>query len=79
MAHRTTTQPQAQQSERNAEPGDVPVVYRTRDVARLVGLHVSTIRRLDARGLLSPARTWAGHRRYTKEDVARLRQLAGLA
>ena len=55
-----------------------PSVFRTKDVARLSGLHASTIRRLDARGLLHPARTWAGHRRYTQADLIRIRALAGL-
>ena len=52
--------------------------YRTNDVARAVGVHPSTVRRFDKRGLLSPKRTWAGHRRYSAEDLARLRELVGL-
>jgi 2-hydroxychromene-2-carboxylate isomerase len=59
------------------EPG-ASLRYRTNDVARAVGIHPSTVRRFDKRGLLVPKRSWAGHRRYSPEDLVRLRELVGL-
>ncbi|MBI3768218.1 MAG: MerR family transcriptional regulator [Deltaproteobacteria bacterium] len=46
--------------------------------AERVGIHVSTVRRLEGRGLIQPRRDWAGHRRFTEADVERLRQLVGV-
>lgn len=45
---------------------------RIGDVARRVGIHPSTIRKFEQRGLLTPARDWAGQRRFTDKDVAAL-------
>lgn len=50
-------------------------LLRIGEVARLVGIHPSTVRNLEARGLLTPARDWAGQRRFGAKDVARLRSL----
>jgi hypothetical protein len=48
-------------------------------VVELSGLCANTIRRLEHRGLLHPARDWAGQRRFTDADVRRLQELAGTA
>lgn len=48
---------------------------RIGEVARLIGVHANTIRNLERRGLLHPARDWTGTRRFTEEDVATLRSL----
>ena len=37
-----------------------------------------TLRGLDRKGLLTPRRDWNGTRVYTPDDIARLRDLAGL-
>lgn len=48
---------------------------RIGEVAQLTGLHPNTIRRLEARGRLHPARDWTGTRRFTEADVQALRRL----
>lgn len=49
--------------------------YRINTVSRRLGVHSSTIKRLEARGLFTPSRDYAGHRRYAEHDVARLRKI----
>jgi DNA-binding transcriptional MerR regulator len=49
--------------------------HRIGEVARLVGVHPNTIRNLERRGLLHPARDWAGQRRFTEKDATTLRAL----
>jgi len=51
---------------------------RISQAARLTGLHTTTIRRLEERGLVRPRRDFAGHRRFSQKDIERLRQLVGL-
>ncbi len=46
---------------------------RIGDVARALGISRETICRLERRGVLTPRRDWAGHRRFTDADLARLR------
>jgi len=53
-------------------------LVRIGEVAEETGLHVSTIRRLEQRGLLHPRRDWAGHRRFSEAEVERLRRLLGI-
>jgi len=51
-------------------------LLRIGEVARQTGLHATTIRRLEQRGLLPPPRRdWAGHRRFAPDDLDRLRAL----
>jgi len=50
---------------------------RISQAAQGVGMHASTLRRLEKLGLITPRRTWAGHRRFSETDLARLRVLAG--
>ena len=49
-----------------------------REAARRAGLAPGTLRGLDRKGLLTPRRDWNGTRVYTPDDIARLRDLAGL-
>lgn len=42
-----------------------------------VECHPATIRRLEARGLISPRRTWSGRRIFTERDIRRLCELLG--
>lgn len=46
--------------------------------AELAGLHPQTLRIYERRGLLRPARTRGGDRRYSEADIARLRRIAEL-
>ena len=44
--------------------------YRTAEAARLLGIHPSTLRRWDEKGILRPSiRTPTGERRYTEADI----------
>ena len=44
--------------------------YRTAEAARLLGVHPSTLRRWDEKGILRPSiRTLTGERRYTEADL----------
>ena len=54
-------------------------IYVISVAAELTGMHPQTLRIYERRGLLNPARTAGGNRRYTDEDIARLRRIAELA
>lgn len=44
--------------------------YRIAEAARLLGVHPSTLRRWDEKGILRPSiRTPTGERRYTDDDI----------
>src|SRR3954454_25369534 len=47
--------------------------------AELAGMHPQTLRIYERKGLLEPARTAGGNRRYSDEDIDRLRRIAELA
>jgi MerR family transcriptional regulator/heat shock protein HspR len=47
--------------------------------AQLSGLHPQTLRGYEREGPVDPARTAGGTRRYSRNDVARLREICGLA
>lgn len=46
--------------------------------AQRAGMHPQTLRIYERRGLLQPARTRGGNRRYSDTDIARLRRIAEL-
>lgn len=46
---------------------------RISEFARALGISPDTVRRLEERGVFRASRDWAGHRRYTEDDVARAR------
>ena len=54
-------------------------VYVISVAAELAGVHPQTLRIYERRGLLSPARTTGGNRRYSDADIDRLRRIAELA
>jgi MerR family transcriptional regulator/heat shock protein HspR len=47
--------------------------------AQLAGMHPQTLRQYDREGLVSPARTRGGGRRYSDADVDRLREVQRLS
>ncbi|HEY2240109.1 MAG TPA: MerR family transcriptional regulator [Streptosporangiaceae bacterium] len=47
--------------------------------AQLAGLHPQTLRGYEREGLVDPTRTAGGTRRYSRNDVTRLREICGLA
>ena len=53
-------------------------MYGISVAADLVGMGVQNLRLYEARGLLKPARTEGGTRRYSTDDLERLRRIAHL-
>ncbi|MDQ2847814.1 MAG: MerR family transcriptional regulator [Actinomycetota bacterium] len=53
-------------------------VYGIATAAQLTGLNPQTLRLYEARGILVPARTAGGTRRYSSDDIRRLERVAGL-
>lgn len=54
-------------------------VYVISVAAELAGMHPQTLRQYERRGLLNPARTRGGNRRYSEADIEVLRRVAELA
>ena len=49
--------------------------YRTAEAAKMLGVHPSTLRRWDKKGILCPSiRTPTGERRYTESDLLNTRE-----
>jgi MerR family transcriptional regulator/heat shock protein HspR len=59
-----------------AEPGRG--VFSISVAAELTGLHPHTLRLYEQEGLLSPARSPGGVRRYSTDDIGRLQQITAL-
>lgn len=53
-------------------------VYVISVAAELAGMHPQTLRIYERRGLVTPARTEGGNRRYSDEDIALLRRISQL-
>ncbi|GAA1150369.1 MerR family transcriptional regulator [Ornithinicoccus hortensis] len=64
------------------EPERVPDsdlgVYGISVAAELVGMGAQNLRHYESRGLLDPARTAGGTRRYSPQDLQRLRRIGDL-
>jgi MerR family transcriptional regulator/heat shock protein HspR len=63
------------------DPSDTPVtraVYVISVAAELAGVHPQTLRIYERKGLLEPARTVGGSRRYSEHDIAQLRRIQDL-
>jgi MerR family transcriptional regulator/heat shock protein HspR len=54
-------------------------VYVISVAAELAGMHPQTLRIYERRGLVNPARTTGGNRRYSDADIEQLRRIADLA
>jgi len=63
---------------RTTRPDDARGVYGISVAAELVGMGVQTLRLYEARGLLEPERTEGGTRRYSANDLDRLRRIGDL-
>lgn len=61
-------------------PGRRPTqaVFVISVAADLAGVHPQTLRTYERRGLLDPARTRGGSRRYSQEDIEQLRRIHDL-
>ncbi len=58
--------------------GGLKAVYVISVAAELAGMHPQTLRIYERRGLVYPIRTDGGSRRYSEEDVRRLRRIQEL-
>ena len=61
-----------------ASPDRGQPVYMISVAAELAGMHPQTLRIYEQRGLIEPQRTPKGTRRYSQEDVERLRRIQEL-
>ena len=60
-------------------PDNERALYIISVAAELAGVHPQTLRIYERKGLLEPARTAGGNRRYSDEDIERLRRISDLA
>lgn len=60
-------------------PRRTRAVYVISVAAELAGMHPQTLRIYERRGLVSPARTQGGNRRYSDADIDVLRRISELA
>ena len=67
-----------QRTARTGGPSHTQAVYVISVAAELAGMHPQTLRIYERRGLVSPARTAGGNRRYSEADIAVLRRIAEL-
>ena len=58
---------------------ELHAVYVISVAAELAGVHPQTLRIYERRGLLQPARTTGGNRRYSNADLQRLLRISELA
>lgn len=58
---------------------ETQAVYVISVAAEIAGVHPQTLRIYERRGLLQPARTQGGNRRYSNADIRRLQRIAELA
>ncbi len=58
--------------------GPTRAVYVISVAAELAGLHPQTLRIYERKGLVDPARTGGGSRRYSDADIAQLRRIQEL-
>ena len=61
-----------------SEPDPAAGVYTISVAAELAGLTVRSLRLYEEHGLLQPTRTTGGTRRYSRDDLRRLRRIAEL-
>jgi MerR family transcriptional regulator/heat shock protein HspR len=57
---------------------DTRALYVISVAAELAGVHPQTLRIYERKGLVDPARTGGGSRRYSDRDIARLRRIQEL-
>jgi len=60
------------------EPASQRPLYSISVAAELAGLPLPTLRLYEQRGLVTPARTDGGTRRYSDADVSRIQRIASL-
>src|SRR5256885_8744050 len=65
-------------SKRDRDRDFTRAVYVISVAAELAGVHPQTLRIYERKGLVDPARTGGGSRRYSDDDIARLRRIQDL-
>ncbi|MBN9223230.1 MAG: MerR family transcriptional regulator [Microbacterium sp.] len=65
-------------TEPDRDPGRTRGVYSIAIAAELVGVGIQTLRLYESRGLVDPARSTGGTRRYSDADVDVLRRVVAL-
>lgn len=74
-----TNTPQHRTGLRPRQPRDSTTpVYVISVAAALTGVHAQTLRNYERQGLLTPARSHGGNRRYSDADLARIRRIVEL-
>ncbi|WP_280482140.1 MerR family transcriptional regulator [Nocardia cyriacigeorgica] len=68
-----------QESHEPRLPDSTQAVYAISVAADLAGIGVQTLRLYERHGLITPARSDGGTRRYSGDDLARLHRIAALA
>src|SRR5438876_10466690 len=63
---------------RDENEPDERAVYIISVAAELAGVHPQTLRIYERKGLVDPARTGGGSRRYSEHDIERLRRIMDL-
>jgi len=61
-----------------SDPSSVRAVYVISVAAELAGVHPQTLRIYERKGLVEPARTGGGSRRYSDDDIDLLRRIQDL-
>ncbi len=69
------TSPQESARADLAEASAIRGLYGISVAAELTGVGIQTLRLYERRGLLNPARTQGGSRRYSNRDVERIRRI----
>jgi MerR family transcriptional regulator/heat shock protein HspR len=59
-------------------PDDAAPLYTVSQAAQLLDMQPAFIRRLDAQGVVIPARSAGGQRRYSRNEIDHIATLAGL-
>jgi DNA-binding transcriptional MerR regulator len=59
-------------------PDDAAPLYTVSQVAQLLDMQPAFIRRLDTEGVVIPARSPGGQRRYSRHEIDHIAALAGL-
>lgn len=82
-AHRDPRDPRREQHEQRNDQrrphATTHEVYVISVAAELTGMHAQTLRTYDRIGLVSPARTRGGGRRYSREDIEQLQEIQRLS
>jgi MerR family transcriptional regulator, heat shock protein HspR len=53
-------------------------LYTVGQVAQILGIQPSFLRRLDTQEIVQPARSEGGQRRYSRREISRIEQVVGL-